>query len=145
MEALILSGKAGNFVEVGASSVKIHSKILREKEKTIPFSSIVSVQLKKPALMTAGYIYFQTVGGMGNGYKTVSDIARDENSWILTNKNDYEIAIKMKERFENWRPDSCSSGVESSADEILKYKNLLDMGAITQEEFETKKKQLLGL
>ena len=33
----------------------------------------------------------------------------------------------------------------SSADEILKYKNLLDMGVITQEEFEQKKKQLLGL
>ena len=33
----------------------------------------------------------------------------------------------------------------SSADEILKYKNLLDMGAITQEEFEQKNKQLLGL
>lgn len=33
----------------------------------------------------------------------------------------------------------------SSADEILKYKNLLDMGAITHEEFEQKKKQLLGL
>ena len=33
----------------------------------------------------------------------------------------------------------------TAADEILKYKNLLDMGAITQEEFESKKKQLLGL
>ena len=33
----------------------------------------------------------------------------------------------------------------SSADEILKYKNLLDMGIITQDEFEKKKKQLLGL
>ncbi|WP_279071469.1 PH domain-containing protein [Faecalicoccus pleomorphus] len=33
----------------------------------------------------------------------------------------------------------------SSADEILKYKNLLDMGIITQDEFEQKKKQLLGL
>lgn len=32
-----------------------------------------------------------------------------------------------------------------SADEILKYKNLLDMGIITQDEFEQKKKQLLGL
>lgn len=34
---------------------------------------------------------------------------------------------------------------KSEADEILKYKNLLDAGAITQEEFEAKKKQLLGL
>ena len=33
----------------------------------------------------------------------------------------------------------------SPADEILKYKNLLDLGAISQEEFEQKKKQLLGL
>ena len=33
----------------------------------------------------------------------------------------------------------------SSADEILKYKNLLDSGIISQEEFDAKKKQLLGL
>lgn len=33
----------------------------------------------------------------------------------------------------------------SSADEILKYKQLLDCGAITQEEFDAKKQQLLGV
>ena len=33
----------------------------------------------------------------------------------------------------------------SVADEILKFKNLLDNGIITQEEFDAKKKQLLGL
>lgn len=33
----------------------------------------------------------------------------------------------------------------SSADELKKYKELLDAGVITQEEFDTKKKQLLGL
>lgn len=33
----------------------------------------------------------------------------------------------------------------SAADELKKFKELLDMGAITQEEFEAKKKQLLGL
>ena len=33
----------------------------------------------------------------------------------------------------------------STADEILKYKNLLDMGAITKEEFNAKKKELLNL
>ena len=30
-------------------------------------------------------------------------------------------------------------------DEIKKFKELLDMGAITQEEFDAKKKELLGL
>ena len=33
----------------------------------------------------------------------------------------------------------------SNADELKKYKDLLDSGAITQEEFDEKKKQLLGL
>ncbi len=33
----------------------------------------------------------------------------------------------------------------SAADEILKFKNLLDVGAITQEEFDAKKQQLLGI
>ena len=34
---------------------------------------------------------------------------------------------------------------QSSADELKKYKELLDGGVITQEEFDAKKKQLLGL
>lgn len=33
----------------------------------------------------------------------------------------------------------------SAADEIKKYKELLDLGIITQEEFDQKKKQLLNL
>ena len=35
--------------------------------------------------------------------------------------------------------------VGSNADELKKYKELLDSGVITQEEFDAKKKQLLGL
>lgn len=34
---------------------------------------------------------------------------------------------------------------QSNADELKKYKDLLDSGVISQEEFDTKKKQLLGL
>lgn len=33
----------------------------------------------------------------------------------------------------------------SQTDELKKYKDLLDSGVITQEEFDAKKKQLLGL
>lgn len=35
--------------------------------------------------------------------------------------------------------------IHSSADELRQYKELLDMGVLSQEEFDTKKKQLLGL
>ncbi|MBP3329318.1 MAG: SHOCT domain-containing protein [Clostridia bacterium] len=37
------------------------------------------------------------------------------------------------------------SAYDNSADTLAKYKDLLDSGAITQEEFDAKKKQLLGL
>lgn len=33
----------------------------------------------------------------------------------------------------------------SAADEIIKYKSLLDAGVLTQDEFDVKKKELLGL
>ena len=38
-----------------------------------------------------------------------------------------------------------SNSTMGSADELKKYKDLLDSGVITREEFDTKKKQLLGL
>ncbi len=40
---------------------------------------------------------------------------------------------------------SPSNSGQSVADELKKYKELLDSGTITQEEFDAKKKQLLGL
>ena len=43
------------------------------------------------------------------------------------------------------RSERSSEKQTSSIDEIRKYKTLFDDGVITQEEFETKKKQLLGI
>ena len=40
---------------------------------------------------------------------------------------------------------SVTQQVNSGADEILKYKELLDAGIITEEEFAAKKAQILGL
>jgi hypothetical protein len=57
----------------------------------------------------------------------------------------------MKESFaqgkylRNSVADSPVKPTPSSADEIKKFKELLDGGAITQEEYDAKKKQLLGL
>ena len=43
------------------------------------------------------------------------------------------------------RPQVATSTASSAADELLKFKQLLDMGAITEEEYNAKKTQLLGL
>ncbi len=42
-------------------------------------------------------------------------------------------------------PQKSASAAFSPADELIKYKALLDSGVLTQEEFDAKKNQLLGL
>jgi len=64
-------------------------------------------------------------------------IMQDKINTIIENKN--RIAAPKVTREPEAQPAA------SAADEIKKYKDLLDSGAITQEEFDMKKKQLLGL
>lgn len=47
--------------------------------------------------------------------------------------------------YENLPSDSDSPSTVSEADELVKFKKLLDEGIVTQEEFDMKKKQILGL
>ncbi len=57
-------------------------------------------------------------------------------------------AIETKNKNEQLHPKKVKSNtknVVNSVDEVKKYKELLDSGAITQEEFENKKKELLDL
>lgn len=62
---------------------------------------------------------------------------------IREKMNEYQ---NKKIRLESSKISDKLVGANSSvADEILKFKNLLDMGVITEEEFEEKKKQLLNL
>ena len=68
-------------------------------------------------------------------------------------KNYEEISAVLNKLF-NERKNSVVHNVQpapvvinnsSNADELKKYKELLDMGAISQEEYDQKKKELLGL
>ena len=46
---------------------------------------------------------------------------------------------------DDFQPSQAASDVPNKFDEIKKFKDLLDQGIISQEEFDSKKKQLLGL
>ncbi|EQE00563.1 short C-terminal domain protein [Clostridioides difficile CD9] len=54
---------------------------------------------------------------------------------------------RIKDSTNNNKPQTynINSSNNDSTDEILKFKKLLDEGAITQEEFDAKKKELLNL
>lgn len=57
----------------------------------------------------------------------------------------FQIVIDQLEQEKNIQKEQSNTNTTSVADEIKKFKELLDMGAISQEEFDEKKKQLLGL
>lgn len=119
--------------------------------KTIPISEIKNIQLKL-AKAFYGYIQF-AVGGSIEDKWGLSGAYRDENT--ITFKSAFnKRAQDIKDYIENiilnkGNPQAAActstSGTNEVTDEIKKYKELLDIGAITPEEFDKKKKQLLDL
>ena len=127
-------------------------------EKTIPIGAIQTVQLREGTTFVRGYLQFGIIGE-GSSHGGTGGAVRDENSVLLACGTDrgYEIenanAKAIKEYIENKifeRLNAAPQGStivqqRSSADELKKFKELLDSSIITQEEFDAKKKQLLGL
>ncbi|WP_171333324.1 DUF4429 domain-containing protein [Enterococcus cecorum] len=114
-------------------------------QKTIPLKNITSVQFKLPGGMTNGYIQFSMLGSL-ESKGGIQAAVRDENSIVFT-KKDNEIMTALKDYVENivLNTSDSSSPQLSAADEIAKFKKLLDDGILTQEEFDKKKAELLGL
>lgn len=65
--------------------------------------------------------------------------------WLLSNQKEVYKSISdlLKERQPSINIATINAG-QSSADELKKFKELYDEGIITQEEYELKKKQLIG-
>lgn len=155
-ECVILSLKSnGKYtIEVDSNCVKITQKGVKNMlnkglsgTKTYPFSSLTSIQFKEPGF-TTGYLQFVLMGSVENKHG-VSGAIKDENT-ILFTKKELPLILELKEYIEfKINNKVISNNIVSSTltevDEILKYKKLLDQGILTQEEFDAKKKQLLGL
>lgn len=114
--------------------------------KTFPFSNITAIQFKEPGF-TTGYLQFILSGSLETK-RGVSGAVRDENS-ILFTKKELALMSELKEYVEwkilNKHQANTVNSNNSEADEILKFKSLLDQGIITEDEFAIKKKQILGL
>ena len=114
-------------------------------EKQFFFKNMSGIQYKEPGF-TTGYMQFILIGSQ-ESKRGVSGAVKDENT-ILFLKKEQHLMLELKNFIEyrlvqiNERPSNNSS---NSVDEIRKFKQLLDDGIITQEEFDAKKRQLLGL
>lgn len=124
-------------------------------EKTIPIVSVSAVQLVPSTLLVYGCISFNVLGeaastraGLGSSLYTRAS----ENTVIAKRRSDDDILQKIKRFVEKAKEELTSARsttviqqAPSQADELKSFKELLDQGIITQEEFDAKKKQILGL
>ncbi len=148
------------YIECGYDILEVYSDklIIKRKKKmlntltgmrgdtTIHFTNITAIKNTPARGMRSGNIIFATPD-----HKFSSNPNYDDNGVTYTynyNETAEQIANYINKRIQeinsqNRNRNNSHSG--SSADEILKYKKLLDMGVITKAEFEKKKKQLLGI
>ena len=116
------------------------------RDEVIPISQIVGFEVKDPkGKMRPGMVRIRLGGSSGAGIALTSFLATGmSNNIEFPHAYDYlNAARQMQSYIANYSVQQPQGA--SSADEIKKFKELLDMGVITQEEFDAKKHQLLGL
>lgn len=115
--------------------------------KEIYYSDMLSIQFKASGNLVLGYIQFETASTHSK------DNFNSENSWTfdyhtVSNEKAKEVENFVRNKMRATKTQHTqvqAAPQESAADQLLKWKNLLDSGVITQEEFDAKKKELLGL
>ena len=122
-------------------------------EKVVYYADCIGVQFKNAGL-TLGYLQLETASGMVNGTNAGSNFF-SENTFTFDANSPSNRELKEAVAYIRGQIDKVKNSVASpnsdiaqaytAADAIRKFKELLDIGAITEEEFNAKKKQLLNL
>lgn len=115
--------------EIVVTTHRVYGRGIKE-QVDLPLDSISAIKMgwfKSVGIATSsGRIKFYLLTKQNEIFTTVSDLLKERQHKQQTTIIKDETA-------------------QSNADELKKYKELLDSGVISQEEFDTKKKQLLGL
>lgn len=117
--------------ELTVTDKKIYGKIAFNKAINININTITSVKtinfLNCISISTsAKKIHFFAIGNSNKIYMTINDLLNEQKGQEMTG-------------------DSTTTSNNDETEQLKKYKDLLDSDVITQEEFETKKKQISHL
>ena len=121
-------------------------------DKELHITSISGIQFKEATLATNGFIQF-TISGEGSKGGSILDKTKDENT-VMFKRGLFKDEVthkwvKLKEKVQSMVNEaknlSVQPNVASSADELKKFAELKDQGVISEQEFDAKKKELLGL
>lgn len=117
-------------------------------EKSIYYKDAIGVQFKESKGLLLGYLQLETSSRMMNN---MSSNFAGENSFSFEDSQNIimnEVFKYIQQRIDEIKSGTSTTPTNNStisvADELKKFKELLDMDIITQEEFDKKKKELLG-
>ena len=151
-EPLILAKGINGQIDVYADKISIKRKGFTsflfhgfKGDKEIRITSITAVQFKKASALANGYIQFAFMGS-NEAKGGFFQATQDENT-VMFRKGQQAAFERVKQYVQDQqRAPSMSAGPTSSgADEIAKFAQLKDQGILTEEEFQAKKKEILGL
>lgn len=113
---------------------------------TIPLTAIITVNIEKPFLKVP-YLQIITAGMTPKKGDNLKGAAANV---VLIQPGNMGKAEKLQQyvaeyHVKSQRPTSTSSSSASGLDDLEKLASFLEKGIITQEEFELKKKEILGL
>ncbi len=119
--------------ELVVTDERVYGKTLFGTSINLPFDSISSVAktniLKKIRIATSsGTVKFSCVQNNVKVYDEINKVLRERQNGESKRETKKETLVSA-----------------SAADELKKYKELLDMGAISEDEYAKKKKELLNL
>lgn len=124
-----------NKMQIVVTDKRVYGRTSFGKQVDLPLDSIsaVGTSLFKGISVgtSSGKISFLAISNRDEIYGEIKK--------ILADRQEKEIKVKAS------TPITNITQAQSNADELKKFKDLLDSGIITQEEFDAKKKQLLGL
>ncbi len=145
-----------DYVEI----VPAYLTVLGKPSRRIFYANISAISFEKPSLTNLGYFQFIVPGENSISINKLSLVA-DKNfrkavesdpNVLLTKYTSNKKFIKECQNFVDLlnskigiKSSPVLQPVSDNLDQIKKLKDLLDCGAITQPEFDEKKKQLLGI
>lgn len=158
----IIKGVRGKWISIYPDKVVIDTKVTlgsiitrnaTDGEKTVYYSDVIGVQFKESA-MTIGYLQLETASSAMNNKNSnfFSENTFTFDISVIANETMQQVADYVKQQVNNVKSgahkvnqNSNHATEQSPYEELKSLKELLDMGIVTQEEFNAKKKQLLGL
>lgn len=116
-------------------------------ELEIPLSNITAIQMKPAGALLAGYIQLSILGGQ-TAPGGLMEATKDKNAVLFVKKQQAafeEMKSEIERRIAVRQTPRTAPTEPSAAMELEKLAGLVERGFLTREEFDQRKKALLGL